>query len=84
VTIGGPVITKSGLIFIGASMDSRVRAVDLKTGNVLWKHMVAAPAVATPAIYTYRGRQYILFAAGGNNLVSPRVGDQLVAFTLPN
>jgi quinoprotein glucose dehydrogenase len=84
VTIGGPVITKSGLIFIGASMDSRVRAVDLRTGNVLWKHLVAAPAVATPAVYTYKGRQYVLFAAGGNNLVSPRVGDQLVAFKLPN
>ncbi len=37
VTIGAPVITKSGLIFIGASMDSRVRAIDLKTGKVLWK-----------------------------------------------
>ena len=29
-------ITKSGVIFIGASMDSRVRAIDLKTGKVLW------------------------------------------------
>jgi len=84
VSIGGPAITKGGLIFIGASMDSRVRAVDLKTGNVLWKHLVAAPAVATPAVYTYKGRQYVVFAAGGNNLVAPRVGDQLVAFALPN
>ena len=48
VTIGAPVITKSGLVFIGASMDSRVRAIDLKTGNVLWKALVDAPAVAQP------------------------------------
>src|SRR6185312_16409928 len=48
VTIGGPVITKTGLVFIGASMDSRVRAIDLKTGNVSWKHIVAAPAVSQP------------------------------------
>ncbi len=84
VTIGAPVITKSGVVFIGASMDSRVRAVDLKTGNVLWKHIVDAPAVAQPAVYTYKGRQYVVFAAGGNGILTPRLSDQLVAFALPN
>lgn len=84
VTIGGPVITKTGLIFIGASMDSRVRAIDLRTGEVLWKHQVDAPAVSTPAVYTYKGKEYVVFAAGGNGIVAPRVGDQLVAFALPN
>jgi quinoprotein glucose dehydrogenase len=84
VTIGGPVITKTGMIFIGASMDSRVRAIDLKTGNLLWKHQVDAPAVSTPAIYTYRGKEYVVFAAGGNGILAPRVGDQLVAFALPS
>ena len=82
-TFGAPVITKSGLIFIGASMDSRVRAVDLHTGEVLWKHQVEAPAVSTPAVYTYKGRQYVVFAAGGNSIMAPRIGDQLVAFALP-
>ena len=84
VTIGGPAITKTGLIFIGASMDSRVRAIDLKSGDVLWKHQVDAPAVSTPAVYTYRGKEYVVFAAGGNGILSPRIGDQLVAFALPN
>jgi quinoprotein glucose dehydrogenase len=84
VTIGAPVITKSGVVFIGASMDSRVRAVDLKTGNVLWKAIVDAPAVAQPAVYTYKGKQYVVFAAGGNGILTPRLSDQLVAFALPN
>jgi len=84
VTIGAPVVTRSGLIFIGASMDSRVRAVDLKTGNVLWKHLVEAPAVAQPAVYTYKGKEYVVFAAGGNGILTPRLSDQLVAFALPN
>ena len=56
VTIGAPIITKSGLIFIGASMDSRVRAVDLKTGKVLWKANVDAPAVAMPADLHLQGQ----------------------------
>jgi quinoprotein glucose dehydrogenase len=84
ITIGAPVITKGGLVFIGASMDSRVRAVDLKTGNVLWKALVDAPAVAQPAVYTFKGKQYVVFAAGGNGILTPRLSDQVVAFALPN
>ena len=83
VTIGAPVISKGGVIFIGASMDSRVRAIDLKTGKVLWQSLVDAPAVAMPAVYTYKGKEYVLFAAGGNSILEPKVGDQLVAFSLP-
>lgn len=83
VTIGGPVITKSGVIFIGASMDSRVRAIDLKSGKVLWKALVDAPAVAMPAVYTYKGREYVLFAVGGNSILKPKVSDQLIAYALP-
>ena len=84
ITIGAPAMTKSGLIFIGASMDSRVRAIDTRSGNVLWKHLVDAPAVSQPAIYTYKGKQYVAFAVGGNGILTPRLADQLVAFALPN
>jgi len=83
VTIGAPVITKTGVIFIGASMDSRVRAIDLKTGKVLWSGLVDAPAVASPAVFTYKGREYVVFAVGGNSILEPKVSDQLVAYTLP-
>jgi quinoprotein glucose dehydrogenase len=83
VTIGAPAITASGLIFIGASMDSRVRAIDIRTGEVLWKQIVSAPAVSMPAIYEYKGKQYVLFAVGGNSILTPRVSDEIVAFSLP-
>ena len=45
-----------------------VRALDVKTGEVLWKALVAAPAVALPAIYQYKGKQYVVFTAGGNSM----------------
>jgi quinoprotein glucose dehydrogenase len=83
VTIGAPIITKSGLIFIGGSMDSRVRAIDLKTGNELWAAQVDAPSVALPSTYTYKGKQYVVFTAGGNVLLTPHISDQVVAFALP-
>lgn len=82
-TIGAPAITASGLIFIGASMDSRVRAIDLKSGEVLWKHLVPAPAAALPAIYRYKGKQYVVFAAGGHPAMMSRTSDAVVAFALP-
>jgi quinoprotein glucose dehydrogenase len=83
VTIGAPVITKTGVIFIGASMDSRVRAIDVHSGKVLWKAQVDAPAVAEPAVFTYKGKEYVVFAVGGNSILEPKVGDQLVAYALP-
>ncbi|MEM7464581.1 MAG: pyrroloquinoline quinone-dependent dehydrogenase [Pseudomonadota bacterium] len=84
ITLGGPVITASGLIFIGASMDSRVRALDLKTGEVMWKGLVSAPAVSLPATYDYKGKQYVVFAVGGNSILTPKVSDEIVAFALPD
>jgi quinoprotein glucose dehydrogenase len=84
ITIGGPVITASGLIFIGASMDSRVRALEVKTGKLLWKALVSAPAVALPAVYEHKGKQYVVFAVGGNSILTPSVSDEVVAFSLPN
>lgn len=83
ITLGGPVITASGLVFVGASMDARVRAIDLKTGDVLWKALVEAPAVSLPAVYSYKGKQYVVFTAGGNAILTPKVSDQVVAFALP-
>ncbi len=84
VTIGAPALTKTGLVFIGASMDSRVRAIDLGTGNLLWQGQVDAPAVAMPAIYTYKGKEYVVFVAGGNSILMPKVSDQVIAYTLPD
>jgi quinoprotein glucose dehydrogenase len=83
VTIGAPLVTKSGLIFIGASMDSRVRAIDLKSGKELWQSLVDAPSVSLPATYEYNGRQYVVFVAGGNGILTPRLSDQIVAYALP-
>jgi len=82
VTIGAPLITKSGLIFIGGSMDARVRAIDLKSGEVVWQALVDAPAVANPATYIYKGKQYVVFVAGGNAILKPQASDQVAAFAL--
>ncbi|MDI3262130.1 MAG: pyrroloquinoline quinone-dependent dehydrogenase [Fulvimonas sp.] len=82
-TIGGAAVTAGGVIFIGASMDAKVRAYALKTGKELWSDQAQAPVVANPAVYAYKGREYVAFVAGGNTILKKQVGDQLVVYTLP-
>lgn len=82
-TIGGPAVTASGLIFIGATMDARARAYDLATGKVLWEDQMEAPVVANPAVYEHQGRQYVAFIAGGNSILKDQVGDQIAVYALP-
>ena len=40
-------------------------------------------AKATPTTYVWKGRQYVVIAAGGHAKSDTRRGDKLVAFALP-
>ncbi len=80
---GGPVVTASGLLFIGATTyDSKFRAFDAKTGQVLWETTLPAPGNATPAVYEVGGKQFVVIAAGGGKWGAPS-GGSYVAFALP-
>jgi len=80
--LGGPIVTASGLVFIGASLDDRFRAFDTGTGKLLWDVKLPAGGQATPMTYSIGGRQYVVIAAGGYKGDSTR-GDYLVAYALP-
>jgi quinoprotein glucose dehydrogenase len=83
--LGGPLVTASGLAFIGATADGMFRAVNLWTGDVLWEHALPFPGVATPMTFQASdGRQFVVIAAGGSVLLRSPIGDALVAFALPN
>ncbi|NIR43607.1 MAG: pyrroloquinoline quinone-dependent dehydrogenase [Gemmatimonadetes bacterium] len=84
--LGGPIVTASGLVFIGAAMDDYLRAFDLETGEELWKGRLPAGGQATPMTYRLRvdGKQYVVIAAGGHGGLDTTLGDYLVAFALPN
>jgi quinoprotein glucose dehydrogenase len=83
--LGGPLVTASGLIFIGAAMDNYLRAFDVQTGEELWKCRLPAGGQATPMTYTIRpgGKQYVVIAAGGHGRSGTTLGDHVVAYTLP-
>lgn len=81
--VGGPMTTASGLVFIGAASDSYLRAFDIETGKELWKGKLPAGGQATPMSYQHEGKQYVLIAAGGHSTFGTKLGDSIVAYTLP-
>lgn len=82
-TLGGPMITRSGLIFIGATVDYYLRAFELTTGAELWKGRLPTTGFATPMTYVWKGRQYVAVFAGGYGNIDSPLGDTLSAFALP-
>jgi quinoprotein glucose dehydrogenase len=85
-SLGGPIITEAGLIFVAAAMDNYLRAFDVETGEELWKGRLPAGGQATPITYrsTEQGRQFVIIAAGGHGRLGTDIGDSVVAFALPD
>lgn len=85
VTMGGNIVTASGLTFIGASLDRQFRAIDTLTGRELWAAPLEAPAFATPVTYVSprSGRQFVAVAVGGFSKYGPNAGLYLAAFAIP-
>jgi quinoprotein glucose dehydrogenase len=80
---GGPLVTASGLAFIGFTLDHRLRAFDVQTGEELWKSpALPAPANSTPITYEASGVQYVVVAAGGHSMYGTVRSDAVVAYRL--
>ncbi|MFC5861921.1 c-type cytochrome [Acidicapsa dinghuensis] len=82
---GGPIITASNLLFIGATCyDRKFRAFDSRTGHLLWETTLPYSATATPATYEIDGKQYVVIAAGGGRDPKVPSGGEYIAFALPD
>ena len=82
--LGGPIVTASGLVFIGGTFDKRFRAFSSQTGKELWSAELPAGAHAQPMTYEVKGRQFVVIAAGGHaKITESGVGDALIAYALP-
>jgi quinate dehydrogenase (quinone) len=83
-SLGGPTTTAGGLVFYAGTQDYYLRALDVKTGEELWKGRLPVGAQATPMTYVSpeSGRQFVVVSAGGARQ-SPDRGDYIVAYALP-
>lgn len=82
---GGSTMTRSGLIFIGATQDPVMHAFDARTGRLLWTDKLPAGGQTTPMTYISKksGRQFVVIAAGGNFIMQSPGGDYIMAYALP-
>ncbi len=68
------IVTASGLIFIAATDDNRIRALETTTGRELWVNQLDARGNANPMTYLgSNGKQYVALAAT----------DSVAVFALP-
>jgi quinoprotein glucose dehydrogenase len=81
--LGGPAVTSTGLIFIGASLDRHIRAFETRHGREVWNAELPTSARATPVIFTLpSGRQMVAIAAGGHDGGGRKLDSKLVVFAL--
>jgi quinoprotein glucose dehydrogenase len=80
---GGPIVTAGGLVFIAATNhDRKIRAFDKATGKLLWQAELPASGNATPEVFWWQGKQYLVIGCGGGKSGAPS-GGKYVAFALP-
>jgi quinoprotein glucose dehydrogenase len=84
ISMGGPMITAGGLIFIGATIsEEKLRAYDIENGRELWSGDLPASAQSVPMTYSIGGKQYVVICAGGHGKINNKMGDSVMAFALP-
>lgn len=83
--LGGALMTKSGLMFIGSTQEKTFRAMDSETGRILWEDRLPAGAHANPMTYysDRSGRQFVVVAASGHYQFANGHEDLLIAYALP-
>ena len=79
--IGGALATAGGLVFYGEG-NGLFRALDAKSGKLLWEHNCGAGANAMPVSYSVGSTQYIAMGCGGNNQLDFRRGNSMVVYAL--
>jgi quinoprotein glucose dehydrogenase len=88
---GGPIATGGGLVFIGATGDSRFRAFDSATGEEVWSYALPYTITAVPISYEGSdGRQYVAVTSarasgfGGRGGADAPRNEGLFVFALPD
>ena len=67
---GGSVVTAGGLIFIAATTDDLIRAIDIRNGKTVWTAKLPGGGQANVMTYEEDGRQYVVVMAGGHHFMN--------------
>ncbi len=83
---GPPLVTAGGLVFHAGSTELKLRAHDAQTGEILATFALPAGLHAGPISYKLKpdGKQYLVIAPGGHQGLGSKLGDAVIAYTLPD
>ena len=87
------VATGGGLVFVG-DLAGKFRALDQKTGKVVWEVSLGSTVSGYPISFAVGGKQYIVASTGSSNPVAlnsltpevkgVRTDNNIFVFTLPD
>ncbi|HTO07133.1 MAG TPA: pyrroloquinoline quinone-dependent dehydrogenase [Myxococcota bacterium] len=82
---GPALVTASGLVFHGGTQVAALRVHDVTTGERIATFPLPAGLHAGPITYKLHagGKQYLVVAPGGHIGVGSKLGDSVIAYTLP-
>lgn len=85
-SLGPPLLTASGLLFHSGTADQKLRVHDARTGAVLAQFDLPAGLHGGPITYRLSpgGKQYLVVAPGGHARLGTKLGDWVIAYTLPD
>jgi alcohol dehydrogenase (cytochrome c) len=77
----GTTTTAGNVVFVGRN-NGRLQAYSADHGKLLWSFQTGAGANNTPSLFSYKGKEYVAYYAGGNSLAGTAHGDNLWLFGL--
>lgn len=75
--------TDGGLIF-GGDDNGRMKAIDQRTGELLWEINVGSTVSGYPSTFMAGGKQYIAFSTGLSLYAGATDANLLFVFSLPD
>jgi quinoprotein glucose dehydrogenase len=83
-SLGGP-LAVNGIVFFGGTVfETKLRGYSASDGRKLWEADLPFSANSIPGTYVWRGKRYVVVAAGGHGKVDgSKLGDTVVAFSIP-
>lgn len=86
-TMGGPLVTKGGLVFFHGTLDFYLRALDSDSGEEIWRSRLPVGGQGAPMSYIgANSKQYVVVVAGGATRTgtNEQRGDYVIAYALPD
>ncbi|HYO82404.1 MAG TPA: PQQ-binding-like beta-propeller repeat protein [Bryobacteraceae bacterium] len=81
--LGGPLAVNGVVFYSGTLFETKLRAFAAADGRKLWETDLPFTGNSIPGTYVWKGKRYIVIAAGGHGKVdASRVGDTVLAFTV--